>query len=231
MPKFVHGVIPPRMTTVERNAIPGASLQRGMIVFDTTLNAPMINTAADGASGAWIVLGGGGVGLLSARPLATVVAPGTSYFATDQVVDYISDGTIWHRKSSPAGFGGSWFKLDALAPPGWVKYDGSNLPASTGIYADLYAHLGSTLLLPDTRGRVIAGQGTHAEMDNILDNEGLAVVANRSMSHVHIAERTTGNGASAPVGAMGGDTPFRTSGNAALQDKPAFIIGVKIHKL
>jgi len=122
------------------------------------------------------------IGILADRPAAAAVVSGTKYFATDQVVDYISDGASWIRTSTPAGITADWFKPDAAVPTGWVLYDGGNLPASTGIYADLYAHLGNTLVKPDTQGRSTIGKGTHTDVDAIGDSDGLAA-ASRSPKH------------------------------------------------
>jgi len=119
---------------------------------------------------------------LSARPAANGVTAGSTFFATDQVVAYISDGTNWIRTSLPAGATIDWFKPDAAVPAGWVLYDGTNLPASTGIYADLYAHLGNTLTKPDTQGRGTVGKGTHSDVSAVGVNDGLAV-ATRTPVH------------------------------------------------
>jgi microcystin-dependent protein len=112
------------------------------------------------------------IGTLAARPTANTVVSGTKYFATDQVVEYISDGTNWHRVSAAAGTTTAWFRPDAAVPSGYVKYDGSNLPSSTGIYADLYGHLGG-LTTPNTKGRAIVGQDpADADFDVILEVRG-----------------------------------------------------------
>lgn len=193
------------------------------------------------------------VGLFAARPLATAVTAGTRYFATDQVAEYISDGAAWTRVSLPAGITADWFKPDAAVPTGWVKYDGANLPASTGIYADLYVHLGSTVTTPDTRGRTIVGQGTHTDVDAIGENEGLAVGARRPKhktsitdpGHVHStptsesasAPSATGNLAAMPVTADGSTGSATTGITAGPQtgneptDTPAYIVALKIAKL
>jgi hypothetical protein len=121
-------------------------------------------------------------GLLSARPAATSVVSGYRFFATDQVVDFVSDGTNWIRTGVPAGTTVDWFKPDAAVPNGWTLYDGSNLPASTGIYADLYAHLGNSLTKPDTRGRVSVALGTHGDVSGMGVNDGL-VVGTRTPRH------------------------------------------------
>jgi microcystin-dependent protein len=129
----------------------------------------------DGTSWRSVAPTSSSVGTLALRPAATSMVAGSTYFASDQIVDYITDGTNWIRKSMPAGVTVHWYKPDAAVPAGWVLYDGNNLPASTGIYADLYAHLGSTLTKPDTRGRESVGLGTHGDVSGIGVTEGLPV--------------------------------------------------------
>lgn len=127
------------------------------------------------------------IGLLTNRPAANAVQSGTKYFATDQVVEYVSDGVNWLRLSDPAGTTTDWFSN--TIPTGWVAYDSSNLPASTGIYADLYAHLGNVVATPDTRGRVTVAKGTHVDHDTVLKNDGLAVGLRRD-KHKHTTAHT-----------------------------------------
>jgi hypothetical protein len=160
----------------------------------TTLIADANVTAAKLAPGA--VSAPSASGLYAARPAAS---SGTSfYYATDKDVLYISNGTTWFRTGPPQGATVLWFKPDAAAPTGWIKYDGSNLPASTGIYDDLYAHLGNTVTTPDTRGRVPVGVGTHAEVASVGLTDGLAV-ASRRIKHNH----TVSGGSSGFVGGGG----------------------------
>jgi hypothetical protein len=150
------------------------------------------------------------VGTLALRPAATSMVAGSTYFASDQIVDYVTDGTNWIRKSVPAGATQEWFKPDAAVPTGWVLYDGSNLPASTGIYADLYTHLGNTLTKPDTRGRNTVGLGTHGDVNAIGVNEGQSV-NNRRPRHKHTKNGTVSKTGSATLaGAVGYSDPGHT---------------------
>lgn len=198
-----------------------------------------------------------GVGVLASRPAAAAGNAGYRYFATDQVVEYISTGSAWVRVGAPAGMTTDWFDPNATAPTGWVKYDGTNLAASTGIYADLYAHLGSTLVTPDTRGRTTVSKGTHTDVDTIGKNDGVSTVGYRrpkhgtsktdpGHQHPHyptnsVALNTGGFGGPA-MGNISNDSGWSTgtattgitvgSNNANdVQDAPAFIVALKIAKL
>ena len=114
-------------------------------------------------------------GLLSARPAANTVPVGTKFFATDQVVEYISDGAAWSRLGLPAGHGG--FYMANAAPAGYVLYDGTALPNSAGIYADLAAHLGGTAT-PNMKRRVPIGRDSaYAPMDTIGELLGSETVS------------------------------------------------------
>lgn len=168
--------------------------------YDTELSRTAANTLSLGANDKLIV-GSAGVqysdgsiqtsaasnttGTLAARP-AQPYTPGAFYYASDQDVLYFSTGSAWVRISSPAGTTVLWFKPDGAAPTGWFKLDGTALPSSTGIYADLYAHLGNTTTTPNTVGRVPVGTGTgaHADHATVGGTDGLAVGARR-IKHKH----------------------------------------------
>lgn len=187
-------------------------------------------------------------GTLATRPAASAMTH-SFYYATDQAVLYFSDGTTWYRQGLPAGATTYLFGSAAAVPTGWVRYDGSNLPASTGIYADLYAHLGNTLTLPDTRGRMPVDQGTHADVSAIGNNEGVSTVGNRrpkhrtsinDPGHSHQYEKLGGPDAAATGGNGGslGATTTNTTGitvgtnnpNDSLDTSPYFV-GLLIAKL
>lgn len=193
-------------------------------------------------------------GLLSARPSAAS-ASGLFFYATDQNVLFFSDGSSWQRMSVPAGTLVDWMQPGSVLPTGWVAYDGSVLPGSTGIYADLYAHLGNTTTLPDTRGRMTVAKGTHADVSTIGNNDG-TTLANRRPKHQHTVydpghlhsfqlgnvDGTPGNSATRnnnPQQALNTATnttgirvnPEGASSSSSPQDAPAYIVTLKIAKL
>lgn len=76
------------------------------------------------------------------------------------------------------------------APSTWLICDGSAVSRST--YADLFAVIGTTygtgdgsttFNLPDCRGRMVVGKGTHADVSTLGANEGQATAANRRPKH------------------------------------------------
>jgi hypothetical protein len=224
--RALGGLYAGAFTTTQRNAIPAGQTPQqrpyGLVILNTTTNQYEWNRGTD-TTPDWQPLGiNSGVGNLALRPAANAVSAGSQFFAVDQMANYISDGTNWIRTSAPAGSTIAWFA--AAAPAGYVKYDGSVLPASTGIYADLATHLGSTTT-PDTRGRVIVGQGTHADNDAIGDNDGRAVALRRAM-HTHTTTVPTSGGGAGSSGSLA-DTGTYTSS----VDGPANITGVYIAKL
>jgi microcystin-dependent protein len=94
----------------------------------------------------------------------------------------------------------------------WLLCDGRALDRVA--YAALFAALGgasspwglplpATFSIPDLRGRVTVGKGTHAEVDALNDNDGLAV-GSRKLKHRH------GKGTLA----TGNDTPDHTHASA-----------------
>jgi hypothetical protein len=126
------------------------------------------------------VVPAGANGTLALRPAAAAGNSGTFYYASDQDVLYFSTGAAWLRIGLPPGATTTLYSN--TVPTGWIAYDGTALPASTGIYADLYAHLGNTTATPDTRGRILVHKGTHADVDVLGDNDGTAL-ANRTPKH------------------------------------------------
>lgn len=144
----------------------------------TAITAARLNNMETGIVAA--TAGVSAAGLLSARP-AFGAATGSFYYATDQGVLFFSDGASWTRIGLPVGATTTQY-TSAAAPTGWVKYDGGTLAGSTGIYADLFAHLGSTTTLPDTQGRHIVSLGTNADISAVGASDGLTL-ASRSPKH------------------------------------------------
>jgi len=85
----------------------------------------------------------------------------------------------------------------ATAPPmgatpnAWLLCDGTAYSRTT--YAALFAVVSTTygvgdgattFNVPDTRGRMVVGKGTHADVDALGDNDGTAL-ANRGPKHQH----------------------------------------------
>lgn len=114
--------------------------------------------------------------------------------------------------------------------------DGSEVSRST--YSDLFAAIGTsygigngstTFNLPDLRGRVPTGKGTHTDVDQLGDNEGTAL-ADRTPSHHHtttIQGNNSGGNNNTPfgygdVGAGSNNHTYTSSGGTTL-DKPPYL--------
>jgi microcystin-dependent protein len=135
------------------------------------------------------------------------------------------------------------------APSGWLLCDGTAV-SRTGANANLFAAIGTaygvgdgstTFNLPDMRGRVPVGLGTHADVNTLGNSDGMGTVANRRPKHRHTAhthgvpERTiaAGAGTQLPQGtdnATSGATTTTTatdggSGNVNDSlDAPAYLV-------
>lgn len=187
----LEGIIPGAFTTTQRDAIAAGGAPYGLAILNTTKNIWEWNAGTDGARD-WRPLGGTGtiVDVLGDRPAGNSVLGGSNFFATDQVVDYVSDGTNWHRKSDPAGSFMLW--EGAAAPAGYVLYDGTNLPQSTGIYADIHTHLGG-LAKPNWKSRVPVGlDAAQAEFDTLKEMAGAkthTLSIGEMPSHTHVQRR------------------------------------------
>jgi microcystin-dependent protein len=84
----------------------------------------------------------------------------------------------------------------AAAPSGWLLCDGSAVSRTT--YSLLFTAIGtaygsgdgtSTFNVPDLRGRMPVGLGTHADVSTLGNNDGVGTVGNRRPAHKH----TVGN--------------------------------------
>jgi microcystin-dependent protein len=122
--------------------------------------------------------------------------------------------------------------VDPPDAPKWIIADGRLLNRTT--YALLFTAIGTaygvgdgstTFGIPDTRGRVLVGLGTHADVNALGDNEG-AAVADRAPSHHHLVTARQDSSPNASTNAAGNfinQNTFKTTGNPNLQDKPAFV--------
>jgi microcystin-dependent protein len=78
-----------------------------------------------------------------------------------------------------------------VAPAGWLLCDGSALSRTThqALFDVIQTSFGagdgnSTFNIPDLRGRMATGMGTHAKVDTLGDSDGLGV-ASRTPEHSH----------------------------------------------
>lgn len=164
----------------------------GQLFYATDTNALYLD---DGS--AWHVVGGGNIlGMLGSKPAANAVAVGTEYFATDQIAKYISDGSAWIRISEAAGR--TSICLAATADSGCILLQGQAWPSTTGIYADIYARLGTPSVVPDMRTFVPVGFKTSdADFGTLLATGGekTHALTLAEMQHDHdVPADATGSG-------------------------------------
>lgn len=108
----------------------------------------------------WIVVGSPSTiaDVRASRPSAASVQQGQRFFATDQVAEWIATGggsPTWTRVGQQPGV--TAINLTATASPGSILLQGQSWPATTGIYADIYAALGTPATVPDFRTFVPVG--------------------------------------------------------------------------
>lgn len=228
--RALGGLYAGAFTTAARDAIGAGLAPYGLIILNTTTNRYEWNQGTDVGRN-WQPLSTGSlINTLANMPSASSVVAGTTFFATDQVVAYISDGSGWIRTSKPAGAVEEIY-TDA-ADPGYVLLHGQAWPSTIGIYADLYAKWSGKFPanLPDRQGRVGVGvsPGGKAAVDTIGKNEGLAQ-ALRNISHYHVTtvqNSAGGGGLSGPAGPSGvtGAGDFNSDGDADNHDKAAFLV-------
>lgn len=178
----------------------------------------------------------------STTPGAGSVSKGTMFFNTSNNKLYLSDGsTSWvelvdissavnsgsaasYPVGSPVGavipFAGS------SAPSGWLLCDGASYNGNVGsVYAALYNVITTTyggsigaFNVPDLQGRMVVGKGTHADVNALTKNDGVATVANRRPKHNHSASSTDSGHSHGVTSTQGA---YQTAGNAP----GAFLIG------
>lgn len=144
-------------TTTQRDALTSAQRPYGLVILNTTTSRLEWNSGSD-VSPNWQPLAQATttiVGTLASRPAANSVVSGTQFFATDQVSEWVSNGTTWTRMGKQAGEVSVC--LAATASAGHILLQGQAWPSTSGIYADLYARYGSPANVPDMRGYAPVG--------------------------------------------------------------------------
>lgn len=110
------------------------------------------------------------------RPAASAALNGTWFYATDKCALYLCAGAAWVRVGSQAGE--VYMNLTAAAHAGCLLLQGQAWPGTTGIYAELYAHLGSPAVVPDMRQYVPVGyKSGDADFGTLLATGGVKTVA------------------------------------------------------
>jgi len=127
----------------------------------------------------------------------------------------------------------------ASAPAGWMLCDGTAISRTT--YATLYAVIGTaygvgdgstTFNLPDMRGRMPVGKGTHVDVDTLGDNEGVATVGNRRPKHRtsltdpgHTHTYTAPTGLTAAPAGSGSQPTTATGGTSTSSNTTGITVG------
>ena len=109
--------------------------------------------------------------------------------AVGDVLTSLSDGSSgWENSGFTVG---DLCHSVASAKSGWLECNGDTISRSD--YSNLFSVVGetfgagdglTTFVLPDYRGRALYGLGTHANVDSLADNDGVAV-ASRTPAHLH----------------------------------------------
>lgn len=162
------------------------------VVNGTTADAGVVN--ANFAAVKAVVNGGIDNSNLSGSAAIDVskLAPGLA----SQVLTTVGGVPTWQDPSGGGGSGGTPIGAGmdfwgATLPTGFVWADGSAISRTT--YALLFAAIGTqygsgdgstTFNVPDKRGRVSVGKGTHADVDTLGDNDGSAI-GDRRPKHKH----------------------------------------------
>jgi microcystin-dependent protein len=173
-------------------------------------------------------------GTLAARPAAHTVPRGTFYWATDTEQQSRSDGVAWHDIGAAGLVIGDYkFSAQAADHSGWLLCDGrTNVPRADHP-ADFVALMlalgyagvdGTTFGVPDFRGRVPVGVGTHADVNSPGDTEGEAAVANRRPRHRHAVTDVVSN--AAHLAAAGGGSHYAYGAFDASEFSPGQAQGI-----
>lgn len=200
------GVLPGVFTSTQRDAI--TAPPTGLVIYNSTNSRHEWNAGTSG-SPSWEPLGGGtdDFGNLADIPDPGDVQGGSLYYAEDQDVAYVSDGSAWTRSPGTPKAGDLYLSLNAVAATGRVLCQGQAWPGTTGIWADLHTMWGGSTL-PDMRGRMPVVIGTHADVSGIRNTEQ-ENVSNRTPKHKHTVVQPT---VSATIH-LRGSTPGGTQGS------------------
>lgn len=115
----------------------------------------------------------------------------------EELLNHLEDGVeSAHERIDAFDNDGGWepgdIKMGAYpaADPGWLLCNGAAVSRAT--YADLFGRISTaygagdgttTFNLPDLRGRVPVGVGTHIDVDALGDSDGITSVGNRRPKH------------------------------------------------
>jgi len=145
-------------------------------------------------------------------PTPSVGDNSTKIATTAYVVAEIADRTV---SSEPIGTITAY--AGSSAPTDWMICDGAAISQAT--YPDLYALIGVTygdpgggnFNLPDARGRMIVGLGTHTDVDALGENDGVAV-GTRRPKHSHSTSLSSTQGGHSHGGSTSSSDGSHTHG-------------------
>lgn len=147
-------------------------------------------------------------------------ADGSLYFSTDQVATYMAVSGAWVRVSVPAGPVSATLK--ATADAGNILLQGQAWPATTGIYADLYAQLGGSggayaSTLPNFKGYTLVGKdsATFASLGGTVGAETVTLTSAQIPAHTH-----TLSGSVSLTGSVSKSGTVSLSGSVSLTGAP-----------
>jgi len=162
--------------------------------------------------------------------LANILIPAASASIVDANIDTAIRAVSTFGGGSAVPTGSLTPFAGSTAPSGWFLCDGTAISRTTyatlfGIIATTYGvgDGSTTFNLPDMRGRLPVGKGTHADVDTLGENEGVGTVGNRTPKHGHTHTLTLpnhihtllndGGGVSGPGGTAGGQVNSQNTSN------------------
>lgn len=202
--RVLGGLVAGTFTTTQRDAIAPGSRPYGLVILNITTNQYEWNAGSD-ATPDWQAVGQTAAqinifDLRDNRPTAGAAGAGGRFIASDMVAEWISDGSAWARIGEQAG--GVTMTLAAAATAGKILLQGQAWPATSGIYADLFAILGGSNL-PDMRRRVPAGyKSGDADFGALLatGGESAHVLTAAEFEHHHLLQSSGNQGSGASNG-------------------------------